>query len=113
MLALFSLLSASRAHFSRLAAFVAPVARCFRNLGNPASILEPQVGHMLAHFSLLAAFFDRVQEWLQKNPAGIAFLLFVSTMQRGGTCEAHGIGAKLAQNRKKSGLGVVFEAFLN
>ena len=68
-------------------------------LGAPASILEPQVGHMLAHFSLLAAFFDRVQEWLQKKPAGIAFLLFVSTMQRGGTCEAHGIEKKSMKNR--------------
>jgi len=47
------------------------------------------VGGILAHFSLLAAFFDMVQELLQKNPAGIPFLFFVSTMQRGGTCEAH------------------------
>ena len=33
MLVFFSLLSASRAHFSRLAAFVAPFGRFFRDLG--------------------------------------------------------------------------------
>ena len=37
-----------------------------------------------------------VQELLQQIPAGGHFLLFVSTMQRGGTCAAHGIAAKLA-----------------
>ena len=60
----------------------------------PASILEPQVGHMLAHISLLTAFFDMLQGLLRKNLAGIHFLLFVSTMQRGGTCAAHGIDEK-------------------
>ena len=34
-----------------------------------------------------------------KNPAGIHLLLFITTLQRGGTCEAHGIGAKLTKNR--------------
>ena len=47
-----------------------------------------------------AAFLDMMQELLPKIPAGIHFLLFVSTMQRGGTCEAHGIGAKLAASRR-------------
>ena len=46
---------------------------------------------MLAHISLLTAFFDMLQGLLQKNLAGIHFLFFVSTMQRGGTCAAHGI----------------------
>ena len=30
-------------------------------------------------------------EVLHKNPAGFNLLPFVSTLQRGGTCEAHGI----------------------
>ena len=49
------------------------------------------------HVSCVAfkAFLDMVHELLQKFLAGIHFLLFVSTMQRGGTCAAHGIGAKL------------------
>ena len=34
---------------------------------------------------------------LQKIPAGLHFLLFLTTLQRGGTCAAHGIGAKLSQ----------------
>ena len=38
--------------------------------------------------------------YLHKTRAGIHFPLFVSTLQRGGTCAAHGIGAKLAQNHK-------------
>ena len=47
---------------------------------------------MLAHFSLLGdIFFDTVHELLQTKPAGIHLLLLVSTMQRGSTCEAHGI----------------------
>ena len=98
MLASLSLLGASWAHFSRLAAFVMPFARFFTTWGAPASILESQVGHMLAHFSLLAVFFDMVQALLQKKPAGISFLLFVFTMKRGGTCEAHGIEKK--KNRR-------------
>ena len=44
----------------------------------------------------LKAFLDMVPEWLPKIPAGIHFLVFASTLQRGGTCEAHGIGTKLA-----------------
>ena len=42
----------------------------------------------------LKAFLDMVLEWLPKIPAGIHFLVFASTLQRGGTCEAHGIGSK-------------------
>ena len=42
----------------------------------------------------LKAFLDMVPEWLPKIPAGIHFLVFASTLQRGGTCEAHGIGSK-------------------
>ena len=99
MLAHFSLLSAAWAHFSRLAAFVVPFVIFFATLGAPASILETQVGHMLAHFSLLATFFDTVQELLQKNFAGVPFLFFVSTLQRGGTCEAHGIEKKSMKNQ--------------
>ena len=34
--------------------------------------------------------------FLQKPLVGIPFLLFKPTLQRGGTCEAHGIGAKSA-----------------
>ena len=37
----------------------------------------------------LKAFLDMVPEWLPKIPAGIHFLVFASTLQRGGTCEAH------------------------
>ncbi len=37
------------------------------------------------------AFLDMVHELLQKFLAGIHFLLFKTTLQRGGTCEAHGI----------------------
>ena len=92
MLARFSLLTASWANFSRRAAFCrAFCSFFFATWGAPASILERQVGHILARFSLLAAFFDTAQELLQKNPAGVPFLFFVSTMQRGGTCAAHGI----------------------
>ena len=46
------------------------------------------------------AFVDMVQCLLQEIPAGLPFLLFITTLKRGGTCAAHGIGAKLAQNRK-------------
>ena len=42
------------------------------------------------------AFLDMAHGLLQKPLAGIHFLLFKPTLQRGGTCEAHGIGAKLA-----------------
>ena len=37
----------------------------------------------------LKASLDMVPEWLPKIPAGIHFLVFASTLQRGGTCEAH------------------------
>ena len=37
----------------------------------------------------LKAFLDMVPEWLPKIPAGVHFLVFASTLQRGGTCEAH------------------------
>ena len=35
------------------------------------------------------AWLDMVHGLLQKIPAGIHFLLFATTLQRGGTCEAH------------------------
>ena len=38
------------------------------------------------------AFLDMVQGLLQEIPAGIHFLLFITTLQRGGTCASHGIG---------------------
>ena len=43
------------------------------------------------HVSCVAfkAFWDMVHELLQKILAGIHFLLFKTTLQRGGTCEAH------------------------
>ena len=37
------------------------------------------------------AFLDMVQGLLQEIPAGIHFLLFITTLQRGGTCAAHGM----------------------
>ena len=37
------------------------------------------------------AWLDMVHGLLQKIPAGIHFLLFATTLQRGGACEAHGI----------------------
>ena len=45
------------------------------------------------HVSCVAfkTFLDMVHELLQKFLAGIHFLLFKTTLQRGGTCEAHGI----------------------
>ena len=39
------------------------------------------------------AFLDMVQGLLQKIPADLHFLLFTTTLQRGGTCAAHGIGS--------------------
>ena len=42
------------------------------------------------------AFLDKVQWWLPKIPAGLHVLLFITTLKRGGTCAADGIGAKLA-----------------
>ena len=54
MLAHFSLLSASWVHFSRLAAFVAPFGRFFRDLGRSSLDFEAQVGYMLVG---LATFF--------------------------------------------------------
>ena len=53
-LALFSVLSASWAHFSRLAGFVAPFGRFFRDLGRSSLDFQAQVGYML---SGLATFF--------------------------------------------------------
>ena len=38
------------------------------------------------------AFLDMAHGLLQKPLAGIHVLLFKPTLQRGGTCEAHGIG---------------------
>ena len=37
------------------------------------------------------AFLDMVYGLLQKIPAGIHLLLFITILQRGGTCAAHGI----------------------
>ena len=37
------------------------------------------------------AWLDMVHGLLQKIPAGIHFLLFATTLQRGGTCEARGM----------------------
>ena len=54
----------------------------------------------------LKAFLDMVPEWLPKIPARVHFLVFASTLQRGGTCEAHGIGAKLAILAQNSGGGM-------
>ena len=48
-----------------------------------------------------------------KRTAGIHFLLFVSTMQRGGTCAAHGIGAKLVHFGPKHFLCQAFFTLLN
>ena len=45
------------------------------------------------------AFLDMVYGLLQRILAGIHWLLFITTLQRGGTCAAHGIGTKLAPNR--------------
>ena len=36
------------------------------------------------------AFLDMVQWLLPKIPAGLPFLLFITTLKRGGTCAAHG-----------------------
>ena len=62
------------------------------------------------HVSCVAfqAFLDMVHELLQKFLAGIHFLLFKTTLQRGGTCEAHGIGAKLALKALKNSWGCSF-----
>ena len=38
---------------------------------------------------------------LQKIPAGIHLLLFITTLQRGGTCAAQGIEAKLVLKASK------------
>ena len=45
----------------------------------------------IQHVSCVAfkAFLDMVHELLQKVLAGIHFLLFKTTLQRGGMCEAH------------------------
>ena len=40
----------------------------------------------------LEAFLDMLQKLLDEIAAGGHFLFFVSILQRGGTCEAHGIG---------------------
>ena len=55
------------------------------------------------------AFLDVVHGLLQKPLAGIHVLLFTTTLQRGGTCEAHGIGAKLAILAPKSFHACPFE----
>ena len=55
------------------------------------------------------AFLDMAHGLLQKPLAGIHFLLFKPTLQRGGTCEAHGIEAKLAQNATNQNLNPPLE----
>ena len=42
------------------------------------------------------AFLDMVYGLLQKIPAGIHLLLFITILQHGGTCAAHRIGTKSA-----------------
>ena len=56
---------------------------------------------------------DMVQGLLQKFPAGLHFLLFTTTLQRGGTCAAHGIGAKLGILGSKKLRGSSFFTFLS
>ena len=62
------------------------------------------------HVSCVAfkAFLDMVHELLQKFLAGIHFLLFKTTLQRGSTCEAHGIGGMLEQFGSHSDLNLRF-----
>ena len=89
MLAHFSLLSAAWAHFSRLAAFVVPFARFFRDLGRFSLDFGKPSWPYVGTFVALGGIFRHGAGIAAKNPAGISFLFFVSTMQRGGTCEAH------------------------
>ena len=58
------------------------------------------------------AFLDMAHGLLQKPLAGVHFLLFKPTLQRGGTCEAHGIEAKLAHIANKSELELPFLNYL-
>ena len=58
-------------------------------------------------------FLDMAHGLLQKPLAGIHFLLFKLTLQRGGTCEAHGIGAKLAHFGPKKFLDSSIFTLLN
>ena len=53
------------------------------------------------------AFLDMVQGLLQKIPADLHFLLFTTTLQRGGTCAAHGMQPSWFKIEKKirSGCG--------
>ena len=67
------------------------------------------------HVSCVAfkTFLDMVHELLQKFLAGIHFLLFKTTLQRGGTCEAHGIGTKLVHFGPKKFLDSSIFTLLN
>ena len=58
-------------------------------------------------------FLGMVQRLLQEIPAGIHFLLFITTLQRGGTCAAHGIGTKLAILAPQKILDLPFFTFLS
>ena len=89
ILVLFSVLSASWAHFSRLAAFVAPFGRFFRDLGRSSLDFGAPSWPYVGTYFALGGIFGHGAGIAAKRTAGIHFLLFVSTMQRGGTCAAH------------------------
>ena len=55
------------------------------------------------------AFLDVVHGLLQKPLAGVHVLLFTTTLQRGGTCEANGIGAKIVILAPKLYVGRILE----
>ena len=57
-----------------------------------SSILDPS-GH---NFGPLYVCVSMLHELLHETHLGISLGLFFSHLQRGGTCAAHGIGAKLA-----------------
>ena len=52
------------------------------------------------------AFLDMVYGLLQKIPAGIHLLLFITILQHGGTCAAHGIKAFASHGHFLNTLGV-------
>ena len=93
MLAHFSLLGA---FFSLLAASWALLAVSWLLWGSSEPHYGAQdrprhrfYGTFGALWPFFFAFLDMVLELLPKTPAGIHSLLFVSTLQRGGTCAAH------------------------
>ena len=64
------------------------------------------------HVSCVAfkAFLDMAHGLLQNPLAGIHFLLFTPTLQRGGTCEAHGIEPETLTKRKAAVRKTLFDA---